>query len=441
MSTRIVSLTTENVLGVKVAHIQPDPDGNLVVVAGENGQGKSSVLNSIEMALAGADHIPTKPVRRGEESGRVVVDLGDIVVTRTFSANGNSSLVIKNKDDVTQRSPQTLLDSLTGKISFDPLEFVSQRPEEQFETLQKLLGLDFSDKDVEISRITMERRAINRDVDSLKARFTAMPEFPELEGCKEESTAQIMDEQAKAAAANAANDKKRNIATNRKAACARAEEALALQKAQITDLEGRLANAKEALKKRDIEYTDAVNALSAINHEVSALVDVDLAPFKSRAAEAEERNRRIRTNAAKTDLRAQHKTKAEESDKLTRQIQKLEKEKKAAIQGAKWPVAGLGLSDTREVLWNDLPFKQANTAEQIRVSVAVGLAMNAKLRILLIRRGSDLSPKSLKLVAELAAQANAQVWLETSRTDVPASVVMEDGCVQGQSDPSEKAVK
>ncbi len=122
---------------------------------------------------------------------------------------------------------------------------------------------------------------------------------------------------------------------------------------------------------------------------------------------------------------------------MTTKLEALEASKRLAIQNAKFPVPGLSLGDMGEVMFDGLPFEQANTAKQIEVSVAVGLAMNTKLKILLIRRGSDLDPNSLKLVADLAAKADAQVWLETSRTDVPISVIMEDGHVQGaQTEPA-----
>lgn len=56
---KIVKLTAENIKRLKAVEITPT--GALVEVTGKNGQGKSSVLDAIWWALAGAEHIQTVP--------------------------------------------------------------------------------------------------------------------------------------------------------------------------------------------------------------------------------------------------------------------------------------------------------------------------------------------------------------------------------------------
>jgi hypothetical protein len=78
-----------------------------------------------------------------------------------------------------------------------------------------------------------------------------------------------------------------------------------------------------------------------------------------------------------------------------------------------------------------VPFAQGSSAEQLRVSVAMGLAMNPRLGVLLIRDASLLDDDSMAIVAEMAATANAQVWLERVGDGAECSVVIEDGSVRG----------
>ena len=70
---KIVSLRAENIKRLRAVEITPA--GHLVEITGRNGQGKTSVLDSIEMALAGKRSIPTRPIRDGAEeallSGKV----------------------------------------------------------------------------------------------------------------------------------------------------------------------------------------------------------------------------------------------------------------------------------------------------------------------------------------------------------------------------------
>ena len=57
----------------------------------------------------------------------------------------------------------------------------------------------------------------------------------------------------------------------------------------------------------------------------------------------------------------------------------------------------------------------------------MGLAMNPKLRVLLIRNGNDLDADNLELVREMAAEADAQVWIERLDATGDVAVVIEDG--------------
>ena len=93
------------------------------------------------------------------------------------------------------------------------------------------------------------------------------------------------------------------------------------------------------------------------------------------------------------------------------------------------PVDGLGFDDGI-VLLAGIPFSQASSAEQLRVSVAMGLAMNPTLKLLLIRDGSLLDVDSRRLIAEMAEAADAQVWMECVEENEATTIVIEDGAVR-----------
>lgn len=434
--SKILKLTTENVKRISV--VQITPEGNLVVIGGRNGQGKSSVLDSIMYALAGGDSLPAKPVRKGEDKAKVELDLGDMIVRRTFTATGGTSLVVTNKDGVKYPTPQAMLDGLTGRLSFDPLEFAQQNPDQQSETLQALVGLDFKRQEAEIGRIFDQRTIINREVKALQSRLVAAPEHEGVVAGEEVSTAEILAKQGRASEQNAANEKLRQVAANRERAAKTARESLNAAESLVLSLQKQLKEAVDSVSVRTTELQSASKAAADCRNQIAGLQDIDLAPFQEQARNVESTNRKIRENKTKADLRSQFNAKQKESEKLTEQIEALEKQKRSAVSSAKFPVDGLTLDDSRRVIFNSIPFDQASTAEQLRVSISIGLALNKNLRILLIRRGSDLDPESLKLVADMAEKADAQVWLETSRTDSPMSVIMDDGHVSGVAEVSEE---
>lgn len=446
MSAKIIKLTAENVKRLNVVEITPE--GNLIIISGRNGQGKSSVLDSIMYALAGAGSLPSKPVKRGEEKAVVELDLGDLVVKRTFTPTGGTTLVVTNKDGVRQTSPQGILDALVGRLSFDPLAFAQQEAKERSETLRVLVGLDFTAKDAEKQKHYDERTGVNREAKNIEARLVNLPATYADVPAEEVSTAAVLDVQSNASAENAKNESIRRRAgvldTEAKAAAERVRmetDAIQLIRDEIVRLQEKITKREVVLKEFLAQEKEMAKQAATAKAGLGALVDVDLGQFKAQLVAIENTNGKIRQNKQRADLTEQLKARTKNADGLTKKIEAIEKSKREAIGAVKFPVDGLSISETGEVLFNGLPFEQASTAEQLRVSVAIGLALNSKLRILLVRRGSDLDADSLRMVAEMATAADAQVWLERVSEDGQSAVIIEDGYVKGAVTESPEAAK
>src|SRR4029077_4178854 len=127
----------------------------------------------------------------------------------------------------------------------------------------------------------------------------------------------------------------------------------------------------------------------------------------------------------------QFKAKTAESEHLTGLIEGMDQSKNEATTKAKYPVDGLQFDTAGGITLNGIPFEQCSSAEQLRVSVAIGIALNPKLKVLLIRDGSLLDDKSLLQVMAMAKEADAQVWIERVGEDEQTSVVIEDGAIRG----------
>ena len=166
---RIIQLTAENVKRLKAVQITPDK--NVVIIGGKNGHGKTSVIDAISMALGGASQICSEPLRIGAKRGKASVDIGDLVVTRTFTEAGGGSLTVTNKQGLPQKTPQAMLDALLSGLSFDPLEFIRAKPADQKETVRRLVGLDFSKLDEERAKVFAERTIANREAAQAETLF------------------------------------------------------------------------------------------------------------------------------------------------------------------------------------------------------------------------------------------------------------------------------
>ena len=123
-----------------------------------------------------------------------------------------------------------------------------------------------------------------------------------------------------------------------------------------------------------------------------------------------------------------------QADAEDQAVREAEKAKEDALAATTFPVEGLGLSGAG-ITFGGLPFKQASTSEQIRVSVAVGFALHPTLKLLIVRNGNALDDDSMRLVAAEAERAGGQVLMEyVTKNAGEVSVLIEDGHVARQED-------
>ncbi len=423
---KIVKLTTSNVKRLYAVEITPD--GSVVCITGKNGAGKSSVLDSIEYALAGKSSQCPEPVRKGAKSAEVVCDLGEFKVRRTFTKGGGGSLSVESNGEI-QLSPQTVLDRLVGNLTFDPLKFSRCKPTEQADTLRQLVDLDLAPLDIKRANLFANRTNASRDLKAAKARFDGAPGPHEGAGDVEESSAAVVEEMQAAQAGNDENadgrhaaDTAANIAQVKADTVASLESDIFEAQQRIERLNTHLSGAAHEHKKAKAEADELATA-------AAKLEDADIGVFRTRLAELEGNNRKVRENADRKGLGVEVNNLDSKVRALTRGIDGIDEDKAAKLAAIEFPVEGLGFDDDGRVTLGGLPFEQASQAEQLRVSVAIGLAANPKLRVLLIRDGSLLDEDGMKVVSEMAAKADAQLWIERVEDDQPGAIVIEDGSV------------
>src|SRR5262245_7317933 len=181
----ILELEAENIKRIVAVRIRPD--GKVVEITGKNAQGKTSVLDSILWAIAGARHIQSQPIRKGQNSGRIRLDLGEVIVKRTFTKNEETGdtetkLTVEQVNGAKFNHPQTLLASFMDALTFDPLAFARAEPKEQFNQLRRFVpDVDFEQIERENKRDFDDRTAANRRAREAKdaaAQIVGRPDTP-----------------------------------------------------------------------------------------------------------------------------------------------------------------------------------------------------------------------------------------------------------------------
>lgn len=140
--TKIIQLNAENVKVLKAIEIKPDQ--NIIELTGKNGQGKSSVIDSIIMGILGKKYQPEKPVREGESEANISINIGNLIIKRKIKADGSSTLRVENTEGASYGSPQAMLDELVSNISFDPLQFSKAMSSDNNKQLKVVLIKDGS---------------------------------------------------------------------------------------------------------------------------------------------------------------------------------------------------------------------------------------------------------------------------------------------------------
>ena len=424
----IVQLQSENVKRLKAVSIAPS--GRIVEITGKNGNGKSSVLDSIFYALGGTKVIPSQPIRNGSKKAHTEINLGGLTIRRTFTRQDDgdftSSVIVETEEGARFQSPQNVLNQLIGDLTFDPLEFTRKKPAEQFEMLKRFVP-DFDFDEEERTRKTAfdKRTEVNRRIRDLRAQSAGLS-VPDGTPAEEIDVSALTDELQMVGEHNADIERRK---LNRQTVADKADR-LEIEAKSLDDRAEELRRQADALaqeaKEKRAEATANREKLAAAG-DLPAPINAD--EVRVKISEANAINEQVRLRK-RVDEIANAVGRAEaEADQLTKDIEASNERKQKAIEKAALPVDGIGFGDGFVTL-NGVPFDQASTAEQIRAGCQMGMAANPRLRVIMIREGSLLDEDSMKIVAEMAEQHDYQVWIETVQSDSPGAIVIEDGMVR-----------
>lgn len=410
---RIRRLFVENVKRIKVVDVIPKTD--VVEIAGQNAQGKSSVLDSIIYVLGGKEEIPIKPIREGEQTAKIVLETEDFTATRTFTDKGTYLKVAAN----TGKSPQAYLDSKINKISFDPVEFSRKDDKEKEELLRKITGLDTKALETEKARLYELRKTVGREVERLKVFKNELGEprygLPDEEISSSELLTKID---------NINNDNiRRNQLLNKVEMYRKDSDMLSRQIKSKEDEIKLLQTQIDNLRKSQFSLHNTIDELQS---EAGKITVEDTTALRGELMTIEETNKLIRKNQQIAIVRNQYDDKAAEYNDYTQQIHDIDTSIQELIHSTEFPIEGLSV-DESGIIFNGQPISQASQAEQIKIGLAIAESLNPELQIVLIKDGSLLDKTSMKIIRDFAKQKDCQIWVERVEPDSEDAIIIEDG--------------
>jgi len=308
-----------------------------------------------------------------------------------------------------------MLDKISGALTFDPLAWVGMDEVKQLQVLKDLTGISFDTEDAERKVVYDNRTEANRKLKMLQTQMDAIPEHGGDVPHNEVSVSILMSELSSRREHNKDHQSKKNWVE-------RLDANIKGQSIQISDLEAELDALKIKLEGLKSDRVDAVKSLDT-------MVMVDETEIETQIKSADTINRKVREKIDRMTLAGRIEKGTRIIQGMTDNLAAIDKAKEDKLSSAKMPIEFLTF-DESGVYYKSVPFSQASSAEALRVSVAMGIAMNPELKILLIRDGSLLDEDNLKAISEMAFDSGHQLWLERVGEGDECSVIISDGSVK-----------
>lgn len=401
---RIINLQAENFKKLIAIDITPNEDLN--EITGPNGAGKSSLIDCIPALTGGASEVPGMPIHLGEEKGRIKMSLGDgpdkieYWISKTFTKK-NLKGILKIEDasgNAINESPQSFLDKIRSRISFDPLDLIEKTDKNELKKiLFNVLGINLDDIDKKEKDLRQQRESIGRDMKKADAVYKAIEYFPQVKETEEVKVGDLTAKLHKAIALNQDLTNRAEANERLKQSAIAGKKTIEELKAKVAAMEATLADAREKYKaeKDDLALTFPED-IDAINTEIQSV---------------ESTNSKIRANANRKKAQAEFDVAKSAYDTFTADLESIAKDRTTILKNAKWPIPGFSYSEG-ELLYNSIPLDQVSDGDRLRVGLGIAMAQKPELRVIWTRRGSLIDSKNRAIIKEMIKDKQFQMFFE-----------------------------
>ena len=431
---KVINYESHHVMGVK--DIRFDLEGShLFIVGGANGQGKTSSIKSLLMAVcgrSGMDQYPEPALKDGEDEGWVKVKLtgeeswhenDHITVELHFTRRPNGTVKeefrVLDSAGCESPEPRTLLQQLYSTKAFDPLSFDRMKKADRRRVLMDLVGLDFSLFSARRKALYEERSSVNSEAKRRTALLQSKT-FHDDVPSEMVSTKKLM--------------RKLQLAEQKNSDIAAMQERYEKIGTEIDFTEKTVKKLKEDLQRHNARLSALLDDHEKLHCEIEDHPPlVNLEEIRREIVEANTVNAKVAENGVYAGEQDQVSELEAKSKDLTSQIASLDEEQDAMLAAAKWPIEGMSV-DENGVTLDGLPFEAACKSRRVKASVAVGMSLNPSLRLLVCEDGSDLDLDTMQAIDKELQENDFQMIVEvvtrTKMDEEMCAVVISDGEVK-----------
>jgi AAA15 family ATPase/GTPase len=393
MPVTINELNIENVKRVKAVRLEPKRNG-LTVIGGKNGQGKTSVLDSIAWVLGGNKFKPTSP----QNTDSVIppylkVKLSNGLEVERKGKNGDLRVI----DPSGKRAGQTLLDSFVNELALDLPQFLAANDKEKALTLLKILGIGDKLEELEEREkyLYNQRLAIGQVADQKEKYAKEMTSYPDAPKDLISASDLIMQQQ-EILARNGENQRKRQ---------------------QLAELNRRAQELTEQITRLQEEYMVIKSDLETAAKSAIDLQDESTEELECNLRNVEAINIQVRANLDQEKAFEDARNHRQQYDTLTTTINSCRQERLDLLNGADLPLPGLSV-ENGALTYNGQKWDCMSSADQLKIAVAIIRQTKPECGFVLMDKLEQMDTETL---ADFAA------WLEDEGLQVIATRVSVGG--------------
>lgn len=381
---KILSLKAENVKRIEAVEISFNDTG-LTTIGGNNGQGKTSALDSIIWALGGDRYKPSNYLHDGADKVNIRLELANGIIVERTGKNG--TLKVTGGD-----GRQSLLDSFYGALTLDLPKFIGATETEKTKLLLAAfpeLASKLQSLDVKIAELYDQRTITGRD-QLQKQKYADELLWHEDAPDKPLSGAEMTDKLKAALGVNARNDEIRRNAAKYADDVRRKIEEVKSAEDRVGELKKMLADAERSLRQKMLEQQTAESAYKEATAKTESLVDTDTSEIEKEMEQIDIINSKVRDNQNKLMAKEQAQKLGEDYNSLTAEIEELRQKRIDILRESNMPLEGISIDEEGRLTYKGNRWDCMATSEQYRVATALSAAIKPSCKFVLLDRLESL---------------------------------------------------
>ncbi len=386
-------------------------DKGLIQIRGKNRQGKTSIIDSLEILLRGNKYIETDMITHGKDRAEIVGRIGEYEIKRIITEKTNR-LEIRNKDGFELKGkPQAFLDKLINALTFNPRPFLDKSPGEKLKFMMDLMKLDFGELNKKIDIQETERLIVGREIKKIgdltpveKAERIVVNDLLN----KRTEITELNDE-LKKEHQDSREQEIQSIFEHNAEQTSR-QEKIETEQSEIKDMRNQHKTLQDAIELK-------VKALLELSRP-EPLKDVDELDLPEPELESTENIDIQLTEANETNVKADQYEKYLEKEKekgakeqhyeaLSTKINALRNLKKSKLKAVKTPVEGLEIRE-EGIFYNGVFSENWGEEESLRISSELCIGMDPKLRAVFLDKGEAYDVEQLNAYRKWAIKNDLQ---------------------------------